>query len=159
MGTYSYILIEDELSLYHTRISSWSPMITRISVSGNCGLYGVPNQAIIGDAFVAAPTKSSLTSIADQFSTTTREINKALIRCEVSSKALIRAILFFSMVVGWWSISVVGWVNAPDKESSISRINGQNMDICGGPSKPIHYTSFSATSTRVYFSEQCCLKF
>ena len=55
-------------------------------------------------------TKSSLTSTAAQFSTTTRKINRALVRCEeASNKALIRAIFFFHGC--GWPIFEVGWVN------------------------------------------------
>ena len=61
----------------------------------------VPNRAIRGVTFLAAVTKSSLISTADQFSTTIRKINRAMIGCEeASSKALVRAILF--IFYGCW---------------------------------------------------------
>ena len=97
----------EKTSLYHTRISSRSLMITRTSVPGNYSSYCVPNRAILGGLSLQL-TKSSLTSTDYQFLTTIKKINnRALFHCEkASNKALLRAVYMYFL----WFLGDGFWV-------------------------------------------------
>ena len=55
MGTYSYLYKGSSACTILKFVQS--PAITRISISGNYGSYGVPNWAILGVTFLAVSPK------------------------------------------------------------------------------------------------------